>query len=434
MRILSALLLPVFLPGLALGETRAMTLAQATELALQQNPDLTLARLEEQGAALAVREARDPFWPQVAVGSGLAYTNGYPMSIEGSAPSVFQASARQFIYNRPQTLAVAQAKENVRGAGFRTGAVRDDVAFRTADLYLAAERAGRASRVARTQVESLVKILDSMRSRVSEGRELPIEARRAELNLARARQRAAALEADQEFAERSLATVLGFGAEDRVQATEQAHSFSGLPESEEAAVDAALASSKEVRRLESAMQVKALEVRQHRAERLPRLDLVAQYGLFSKFNNYEDFFNRFQRNNGQIGISIQVPLLPGPGVSARVAQAEAGRTRVRTELQAARNRIELETRRSYQTVHRADMARQVAKLDLDLAREQLSLLLARMEEGRASLQEVEQARFDENEKWIAFYDAQSAADRARLELLLRTGGLVAALSSPQTVP
>jgi outer membrane protein TolC len=281
--------------------------------------------------------------------------------------------------------------------------------------------------VARTQAESLDRILGAVHSRVSEGRELPIEARRAELNLARARQRAAALEADQEFAERSLATVLGFSAEDRVQAAESVRTFSGLPDSEEEAVDAALASSKEARRLESAMQVEALEIRRQRAERLPRLDLVAQYGLFSKFNNYEEFFNKFQRNNGQIGVSIQVPLLPGPGVSARIAQAEAGRARLRAELQAARNRIELETRRSYQRVHQADMARQVSKLDLDLAREEVSLLLARMEEGRASLQQVEEARFSENEKWIAFYDAQSAAERARLELLLRTGGLVAAL-------
>ncbi|MCC6858714.1 MAG: TolC family protein [Bryobacterales bacterium] len=426
MRIFPVLLLPVALSGLVLGETRTMTLTQAAELALQQNPDLTLARLDEQKAAQAVREARDPFWPQVVAGSGLAYTNGYPMSIEGSGPSIFQVSARQFVFNRAQTLAVAQARENARAAGVRTGEARDDAAFRVADLFLTAERCARASRVARTQVENLEKVLNSVRIRVSEGHELPIEERRAELNLARARQRAAALEADQEFAERSLATVLGFSAEDRVRAAEQNHAFP-LPESEEAAVDAALSSSKESRRLESAMQVKTLEIRQHRAARLPRLDLVAQYGMFSKFNNYEDFFRKFQRNNGQIGVSIQVPVLPGPGIGARVAQAEAGLARLRAELQAARNRIELDTRRSYQMVHQSEMARQVARLDLDLAREQVSLLLARMEEGRASLQQVEEARFSENEKWIAFYEAQAAADRAKLELLLRTGTLVSAL-------
>ena len=36
--------------------------------------------------------------------------------------------------------------------------------------------------------------------------------------------------------------------------------------------------------------------------RLPRADLVSQYGLFARFNNYDEFFRKFQRNNGQIGV------------------------------------------------------------------------------------------------------------------------------------
>src|SRR5947209_800848 len=75
-----------------------------------------LARLDEVKARQAVRSARDPFFPRLVVGSGLAYSNGFPMSIEGSAPSIVQAQARAFIFNRPQSYQVAVAKENVRGA------------------------------------------------------------------------------------------------------------------------------------------------------------------------------------------------------------------------------------------------------------------------------------------------------------------------------
>lgn len=413
--------------GMAFGEVRTITLREAVDLALKQNPDLTLARLDELQAHERAQEAKAPFWPQVVVGSGLAYSNGFPMSIEGSAPSIFQASARQFVFNRQQSLTVAQARETARGAGIATGAKRDEIAYRTADAYLTAERMAHSSAAARNQVASLEKVLETLRARVAEGRELPLEARKAELNLARTRQRIEALEGDQEIAERSLAMVLGMSAEDRVRATGEPHRFPAPPESEDDAVEAALRSSKEMRRLESAMQAKGLEVRAHRAERLPRLDLVAQYGLFARFNNYEDFFRKFQRNNGQLGVSIQVPLLPGPGVGARVAQSEIDLTRLRTELQSTRNRIELDTRRSLKAVRQAQTARQVAKLDLDVAREQLSVLLARMEEGRASLQQVEEARYAESEKWIAFYDAQALADRAALDLMRQTGALMAAL-------
>jgi hypothetical protein len=73
------------------------------------------------------------------------------------------------------------------------------------------------------------------------------------------------------------------------------------------------------------------------------------------------------------------------------------------------------------------MTNEVAKAELDLAHAQLSVLLAQLNEGRATLKQVEDARFAEDEKWIAFYDAQYGAEKARLNLLNRTGQLWAAL-------
>src|SRR6476659_8281048 len=87
----------------ALAEVHPMTLRQAVRLAVQQNPDVVLARLDEESSRLAVRIAHDPFTPRLTVGSGLAYSNGFPMSIEGSAPSIVQARASQYIFNRQQS-------------------------------------------------------------------------------------------------------------------------------------------------------------------------------------------------------------------------------------------------------------------------------------------------------------------------------------------
>ena len=72
-------------------------------------------------------------------------------------------------------------------------------------------------------------------------------------------------------------------------------------------------SNKELRKLQSQIAAKGLEKRGEKAARLPRVDLVAQYGLFAKFNNYEDYFRTFQRNNGQIGVSFQLPVFSGSG-------------------------------------------------------------------------------------------------------------------------
>lgn len=404
-----------------------MTLRQAVDRALEQNPDMALARLDEQKAAQSVRLAKAPFSPTLATGSGLAYTNGFPMSIEGSAPSIVQARAREEIFNHQQSLTAAVARENMRGAEISTQAKRDEVAFRTASLFLDAQRAARLAEMGRKQVESLQKIAEALEARVAEGRELPIESKRAALNLARGRQRVEQLIDDQDATERSLAVVLGFGADDQVRAATEVLPVPTLPSSEEAAIESATNSNHELRRLQSALMAKELDVRAQKAARLPTVDLVAQWGLFAKFNNYTDYFRTFQRNNGEIGASITIPLWSGPSVSAAVAQAQADAARLRIEVTSARNRISLETRQTFQTLHMAQTERDVARLDLEVARDQVSILLDQMNEGRATLQQVEQARFNEDEKWIAFYDAQYATEKAAWDLLHRTGDLIAAL-------
>ena len=80
-------------------------------------------------------------------------------------------------------------------------------------------------------------------------------------------------------------------------------------------------------------------------------------------------------------------------------------------------------------MHKAETAAEVARLDLDVAREQLSVNLAQMQEGRATLRQVEEARVAENDKWMAFYDAQYAMERARWSVLRLTGDLLAAVEA-----
>lgn len=404
-----------------------MTLRQAVELAMKQNPDITLARLDANKASQAIRLARDPFMPRIGVGSGLAYSNGFPLSIEGSAPSIVQAQAAQYLFNRPQSYVVAQAKENARGATYGVGAKRDEVAYRVASLFLDAERAARVGELARKDADSQAKVLDTVKAQVQEGRALPLAEKTAAYQVAAAQALAEELDADRETAETSLALALGFPAEDRVVPAADERPAPVLPASESQAMEDALSSNMDLRQLESQVSAKQLELRGARAARLPRVDLIAQYGLFAKFNHYEDYFRSFQRNNGEIGVALQLPVLTGPGVAAQSAQAELDIARIRIQLKNTRNRLSADLQQSFRDAKKAGNAAEVARLDLELAREELSVDLAQIQEGRLALRDVEQARITENRKWIAFYDAQYAVERARWNVLRLTGELVPAI-------
>jgi len=408
-------------------ETYTLTLRQAVDLALRQNPELTATRLDEQKAAQSVRLAKDPFFPRLVIGSGAAYTSGYPLTIDGSPPSILQGRAIQTFFNRTKTYQVAEARENERTTLIDIDIKRDDIAFRTASLYLDAERMTEVSEIVRRQIGEYEQIARITSARVAEGKELEIEQDKAALNLARAKQRAAALDLDRVFLERSLAIVLGYGPEDAVKVSTSERNAPDLPKSEDDAVDLALSNSKDLRRLESVLTARGYAVKAQRAAKLPQVDLVAQYSLLTRYNFNEDFFGRFNRHAGQLGVSVQLPLLSGTGASALAQQAEIDSTRLRTEIKSVRGRISLDARRSFAELRNVEAAEEVARLDLEVTRKMLSLTLARFGEGRATLAEVANLRTGENEKWIVFFEAQSSRERARLNLLKQTGSLLSAL-------
>jgi adhesin transport system outer membrane protein len=408
------------------GEVHTLTLKQVAGRAMTQSPDALLSRLDEQRAQSDAEAARDPYVPRFHVGSGLGKAFGFPM-LGGSAPSIFEARGSASVYNRKQAFELKQAREAARGASIDGERRREEAVFAAVDLYLEAERKARMAELARRQIESARKLDEIVRARVTEGRELAVEAKRSALEVAKAEQRVEAMEAERDYAEGSLALVLGFPAGDRVHAAAEERGPAAIPENEAEAVRQAAADNKEIRRLESALSAKGLEAEAERSARYPQFDLVAQYAMLGRFNNYEDFFRKFQRHNGQIGMSMQIPLWLSPAAKAMAAKADSEGAKLRIELQQTRGRIALETERRYRDFRTADTARHVARLDLEVAREQLSVQLARMEEGRATLKDVEELRVAEQEKWIAYFNSQAILERARYALLERTGGLLAAL-------
>ncbi len=410
----------------ASAEVHTLTLRQALDYAAKQNADVLLARLDAQRAEQGIRVAKDPFSPKVFGGSGLAWTSGYPNSIDGNAPSIFEAKTNMSLFNRPASYQVAEARENARGAQMDAQAKSDEVAYRTAIQYLDVLETAKQVEVLSQQVPSLTKVVETMKARVQEGSELAVESKRAEVNLASVRQRLESATADLEYTEMLLAVTIGYPSSDRVQAVESENPVGPELKSEDDCVDLALKQSRQLQRFQSTVLAKELEIRSQNAQRLPQVGLVAQYALFGKYN-YQQYFTKFQANNGQLGVSITIPLLVGSAAKALADQAATDIAKLRLQMNDTRNQISMNTRRNYQQWKKAEGARTIAQMQLELAREDLSVLIAQMTEGRAPLSRVEQARVAENERWIQLYAAEIQLQRTRLAVLRDTGTLVAAL-------
>jgi outer membrane protein TolC len=259
---------------------------------------------------------------------------------------------------------------------------------------------------------------------VQEGAELPLELKRVQLNLAVSREQLDAANLDLDYYEMMLAVVLGYPANDRVKPVDSDLSTIAAPANAQDAADQALTNSGELKQIQSTLLAKELDVRAFKAERLPQIDLVAQYALFAKYN-YEQYFQKFQRNNFQLGASVRIPILIGSASSGLGQQAFTDMQKLRIQMDQTRNRIISDTRRDYEQMEKAQKIRDLERLRLDFAREQVSVLLAQNSEGRTPLREVEQARIEESNRWIAWYDAEAQVARAKFAILRQTGHLLA---------
>ncbi len=416
---------------LARAEVHSLTMQQALDLAAHQNPDITLARLDERRSQDDVRIAKDPFLPKVFGGSGLAYTYGYPNSIEGNAPALIEVKTNEALFNRPDNYKLAAARELSRGTEFGAQAKEEDVAYQTADLFLTASQTEHEVDTMTQQIPSLQKVVDIMNVSVAEGTELPVEQKRAAVNLALSRERMEAAKLDADYYEMMLAIVLGYPATDRVKPIDKEVPALTTPATETEASDFALKNSRELRQMQSNVLAKQLDLRAYKSQWMPQIDLVAQYALFAK-QNYQQYFQKFQRNNAQLGASITIPLLLGSAGRAQADQAVVDLSRMRIQMDQIRNRIISDTRRSYEQWQKAVSIRDLSRLQLDLARESLTVLLAQNGEGRVPLRQVEQARLDESDRWIALYEAETQVTRTKLAILRQMGTLLASVRGGAT--
>jgi outer membrane protein TolC len=416
----------LLLASLVRAEVHSLTLQQALEIAARQNPEVALARLDEQRAEQGVRVALDPFRPKIYGGSGLAYTYGYPNSIDGNAPSLFQLHTDMALFNRPKSYDIASARETARGSQFGAQAKAEDVAYQAADLFLTASSIGHEGQTLAQQLPSLQKVVEAMNAAVTEGSELPLELKRAKVNLAVAQERLSSSSLDQDYYQMMLAVALGYPATDRVKPIDSDLSATPTPPSEDEAADMALHNNRQLREMQSNVLAKELQVRSFRAARLPQVNLVAQYALFLK-SNYVDYFQKFQSNNYQIGASITIPLIVGSASKGLALQNSTDMQKIRVQMDQTRNRIIADTRRSYEQWKKAENIRDLSRLQLDFAREELTVLLAKNGEGQVPLSRVEQARLEEGNRWIALYQAEAQVTRAKLAILRETGTLLAVL-------
>ena len=402
-----------------------LTLQHAVTLALQNSRDVKLAQVQYNVAMGEVRVDKAAFMPNLYTGSGLAYTHGFPALPGGQPPSIFELDYTETLFNPLLKGQQHAAEDRAKNQKLELDRIRDEVTVRAASTYLELAKARHSLELLRAEEASGAKILQAIRERVAVNQELPIEITRTQLTLARIAESIVKLEDRDAYLDSQLRDLTGIPDSQSFQVEPADESFTeklATAQSESDIESMAIQNDESLAEAENERQAREQLLKGAKWSYFPTVNFVGEYSILSKFNNYLEFYKQFERNNVNVGIQVQIPIFSAK-TSANVALAKSQLTEAEIQLSNKRQQVRFDVQQKARSVRELDASREVARLDLQLAQETLQQEQAKFDQGRITLQDIERARLDENQKWVAFLDADFARQQAQLTLLQATGQL-----------
>jgi outer membrane protein TolC len=406
-----------------------LPLQRAVELALKHSTQTAASNSDQQRAYSSYLEARDQYLPQVVVGSGIGKTWGYPLSLEGSAPSIVNFTSQSALLNPALRDYVRAAKTEWQASTIRSKDQRDQVIQETVLSYAELSKWETLLGHFADEQAQAAKMEQIVNQRIQEGVDTPLLQTQAKLTTARARLRIAQARGAIDVLRSRLSQLTGLPA---ASIETLAGSMPALPEvkREDNLVAKAVQSSPTIQFTQAHADALNFRARGEHRALWPTVDFAAQYALLASFNNYENYFQpgSFQQHNATIGLVLRFPFLsPSQHAHAQTADAEA--LHANSDVIAAKDKVSEETLKLQRGVEQLAAAQEVADLEYQIAKSSFDAVQVRVDASSATLHDAEDARIQANERFNQLQDANFDLIRGRIELLRATGDLEAWVES-----
>ena len=405
------------MPGAARAQ---LSLYTAVDLARRNSAPVRLAQADVLRATAGLAESRDAYLPSLTVGSSLGYSYGFPVG----QPSIYNVQAQSLVVSFSQPDYIRAARAALRSAELNLEDALDQVALDTAMDYIELTTIGRELEALAEEKSYAERLSSIEQQRLDAGVESRIQATRAELNAAQADLRRLDLEAQASLLRARLGHLTGLPAGDM---TPKAETIPGDPTVGEVAGTAISAGVKAG--YSNAISKHSLASGDEHQSFRPLISLGVNYSRYAQFNNYAEYYLRFQHNNFDAGLELQLPLFDaGKRAHARGSAAEA----VRADFQArqARNQADEQVEQLSGSLQELRAQQRVARLQSELAKEQLDAVLIQLQSapaapGAAALSPTDemQARIAERQRYVDFLNSGLQLTKAELGLLRMTGGI-----------
>ena len=400
-----------------------LSLRDAVQLALKQNPRVILANLD---VALTQQErdiARSALLPQANahasetmnrsnLESAIGFSfPGFPQHVGPYRFEQFGVNFNASVFDLTLWRRYRASQVAIEGSRAAEFVAREDSVMLVVSQYLGSQRAAADVQAAQSRVDLAQAIYNQAADLQKAGVGTGIDTLRSNVQLQNERQRVIVARTQLETSLFALARLLSLDPRQRIELADAPNFFDTPDVNIDQTLESAYKARPEIRQILAEQQRAALELRAAGDARLPRVTVGgfwAEQGL-----NQSTAIPVYSYS-----ANVDVPLFTGGRIQAERARADIAIRQLRQQEIDIRNRVALEVKTAAAQLASARNEVDVARLGMDLARQEVEQARDRFQAGVANSVEVVQAqdvlaRANDNQINALYRYNQARADLAR---------------------
>ena len=402
-----------------------VSLRTVVDLAQRESTAVRMAQADVNKAVATLDQMHDVYVPNLAIGSGVGYSHGFPVG----QPSVGTATMQSLVFSGSQQAYIRAARAGLAAANLSLNEAKEQVALDASTAYVELDTVSRELNTARQQQEMAGRLAEIEQQRAEAGVDTAMDLLEAKLTAANLKLARIHLEGRAAQAAKELSVLTGLPSG---SITPDHASIPEIP-----AIKGET-SRRSVPGIQAAATLARSKTQQALGDdllwRRPNIGFMAIYN----YDNFEtgDFKDYYPRkaltpNNITVGVQINVPFFDFT-LRAKARQTAAEALRAKVESEQAERQNELAVAQLTGSLRELDALAEVATLKQQIAEQQLKAVLATLEVGNGAVaapgsptqltpKAEELARIDERQKAQDALDAGFELAKARLSLMRALG-------------
>lgn len=395
-----------------------MSFYTAVDLALRNSHEVKMAAADVDRAGAGVSQARDAYVPTMAIGSSVGYSYGFPVG----QPTLANATANSLVLSFSQPAMIRSARASLAAARAALRNTREKVVADTALNYIELDTDKRELEALDQQHSFGERLVEIERDRNASGLSSAMDVTQAELTNAQLELRRLHIQDHMSLLRLRLANLTGL-TEDSIApepASIPAPPTAPTTETLNATLSThspAIASSEA-----DAQSKQFIAVSDKGKIWRPEVAFGIQYSRYAKFNNYAEYYLRFQHNNFDVGINLVLPIFDAQARDrARGSAADA--VHAREQANVFRLQLAEQTRELSGGLAELRVQQKIARLQSDYAQENVDAVMTQLQNGTGNPNAIpltprdeQKARIEERRRYVDKLDADFQLMQAEIQL------------------